>query len=29
MRKPPLRENRFRRTKGKFNFQAKIQYQIQ
>jgi hypothetical protein len=29
MRKPPLKENRFRRTQGKFNFQAKHQYQIQ
>ncbi len=29
MRKPPLKENRFRRTQKKFNFQAKIQYQIQ
>jgi hypothetical protein len=29
MRKPPLKENRFRRTQGKFNFQAKCQYQTQ
>ncbi len=29
MRKPPLKENRFRRIQGKFNFPAKIQYQIQ
>jgi hypothetical protein len=28
IRKPPLKENKFRHTKGKFNFQAKIQYRF-
>jgi hypothetical protein len=28
MRKPPLKENKFRHTKGKFNFQTKFSNRI-